>query len=144
MDYGLREPLYVTALRHAGVEPRETLKPAYLHTVDITASRDAILDWYESVPDPAPREAGDEVLAVHNLNFEYYPGRPVLSDLELRISAGEMLAIVGTNGAGKSTTIRMLCGLLPPTSGEALVGGEDVKKNPEGVKRIQGGGCGDR
>src|SRR5204863_366918 len=45
------------------------------------------------------------------------------------------LAEAGANGAGKSTTIRMLCGLLKPTRGTAVVGGIDVARDPEGVKQ---------
>ena len=50
------------------------------------------------------------------------------------VRTGEIFGFLGSNGAGKSTTIRMLCGLLKPTSGTALVGGIDVKRDPEGVK----------
>jgi ABC-2 type transport system ATP-binding protein len=51
------------------------------------------------------------------------------------VRAGEIFGFLGSNGAGKSTTIRMLCGLLRPTSGTAVVGGIDVGRDPEGVKR---------
>jgi drug efflux transport system ATP-binding protein len=51
------------------------------------------------------------------------------------VRAGEIFGFLGSNGAGKSTTIRMLCGLLKPTSGTATVGGVDVGRDPEGVKR---------
>ena len=51
------------------------------------------------------------------------------------VRAGEIFGFLGSNGAGKSTTIRMLCGLLKPTSGTATVGGMDVGRDPEGVKR---------
>jgi ABC-2 type transport system ATP-binding protein len=51
------------------------------------------------------------------------------------VRAGEIFGFLGSNGAGKSTTIRMLCGLLEPTSGTATVGGLDVERDPEGVKR---------
>jgi ABC-2 type transport system ATP-binding protein len=55
--------------------------------------------------------------------------------LSFDVQPGEIFGFLGANGAGKSTTIRMLCGLLRPTSGTALVGGVDVSKDPEGVKR---------
>jgi ABC-2 type transport system ATP-binding protein len=51
------------------------------------------------------------------------------------VQEGEIFGFLGANGAGKSTTIRMLCGLLRPTSGSATVGGIDVARDPEGVKR---------
>jgi ABC-2 type transport system ATP-binding protein len=62
-----------------------------------------------------------EFVAVDRLTFEVAPG--------------EVFGFLGSNGAGKSTTIRMLCGLLKPTSGTATVGGIDVSRDPEGVKR---------
>ena len=51
------------------------------------------------------------------------------------VARGEIFGFLGANGAGKSTTIRMMCGLLKPTSGTASVDGVDVSKNPEEVKR---------
>src|SRR6266568_3847832 len=51
------------------------------------------------------------------------------------VRQGEVFGFLGSNGAGKSTTIRMLCGLLKPTGGSATVGGIDVGRDPEGVKR---------
>ena len=58
-----------------------------------------------------------------------------VDDLSFDVRAGEVFGFLGANGAGKSTTIRMLCGLLKPTSGTASVGGIDVGRDPEGVKR---------
>jgi ABC-2 type transport system ATP-binding protein len=58
-----------------------------------------------------------------------------VNDISFDVRAGEVFGFLGSNGAGKSTTIRMLCGLLQPTSGTAIVGGIDVNRDPEGVKR---------
>ena len=55
--------------------------------------------------------------------------------LSFDVRPGEIFGFLGANGAGKSTTIRMLCGLLRPTSGTAHVGGVDVARHPEAVKR---------
>src|SRR5512138_93968 len=58
-----------------------------------------------------------------------------VNDVSFDVRQGEVFGFLGSNGAGKSTTIRMLCGLLRPSSGTALVGGIDVGKDPEAVKR---------
>jgi drug efflux transport system ATP-binding protein len=54
------------------------------------------------------------------------------------VERGRIFGFLGANGAGKSTTIRMLCGLLDPTSGSATVGGFDIAREPERVKRVIG------
>jgi ABC-2 type transport system ATP-binding protein len=58
-----------------------------------------------------------------------------VNELTFDVRQGEIFGFLGSNGAGKSTTIRMLCGLLRPSSGTAIVGGVDVSRDPEGVKR---------
>jgi len=72
------------------------------------------------VVDNLTRRFGD-FMAVDRLTFD--------------VQQGEIFGFLGSNGAGKSTTIRMLCGLLKPTGGTATVGGIDVSRDPEGVKR---------
>ena len=64
-----------------------------------------------------------------------FGGFVAVNRVSFDVRAGEIFGFLGSNGAGKSTTIRMLCGLLKPTSGTALVGGIDVGRDPEGVKR---------
>src|SRR3954462_8307963 len=61
-----------------------------------------------------------------------------VSNLNLKIGAGEMFGFIGPNGAGKSTTIRFLATLLRATTGEATVNGYSVKKDPLGVRRSVG------
>ena len=61
-----------------------------------------------------------------------------VDDVNFHVGAGEIFGYLGANGAGKSTTIRMLCGLLAPTSGDALVAGHRISKDPDSVKRSIG------
>jgi ABC-2 type transport system ATP-binding protein len=58
-----------------------------------------------------------------------------VDDVSFDVRRGEVFGFLGANGAGKSTTIRMLCGLLRPSGGKAFVDGLEVGENPEGVKR---------
>jgi len=58
-----------------------------------------------------------------------------VDDMSFSVRRGEIFGFLGSNGAGKSTAIRMLCGLLAPTAGTALVDGIDVARKPEQVKR---------
>lgn len=54
--------------------------------------------------------------------------------VSFHVEKGEIFGYLGANGAGKSTTIRMLCGLLSPTEGDAVVAGHQISRDPEGVK----------
>ena len=53
--------------------------------------------------------------------------------VNLEIEQGELFGLLGPNGAGKTTTINILCAILEPTSGTAIVGGRDVRKNLEEI-----------
>ena len=60
--------------------------------------------------------------------------RVALEGLDLVVHRGEIFGLLGANGSGKTTTIRMLCGLLAPTSGKARVVGFDIVRDPEKVR----------
>lgn len=61
-----------------------------------------------------------------------------VDDVNFTVAPGEIFGYLGANGAGKSTTIRMLCGLLEPSSGDAVVDGHRISTSPERVKRSIG------
>jgi ABC-2 type transport system ATP-binding protein len=73
---------------------------------------------------------------------KHYPSKDgvieAVRGVELRVEAGEIFGFLGPNGAGKSTTVRMLTTLLSITSGVALVGGVDVAREPDAVRRLIG------
>lgn len=58
-----------------------------------------------------------------------------VDNISFNVKEGEVFGFLGANGAGKSTTIRMLCGIISPTSGEAIVGGYSIKSQPDLVKQ---------
>ncbi|ODS37995.1 MAG: hypothetical protein A7316_08770 [Candidatus Altiarchaeales archaeon WOR_SM1_86-2] len=67
-----------------------------------------------------------------------YDGLRALDNLNLDIIKGEIFAFVGPNGAGKTTTMNLLVGLIEPTSGDAIIDGHDIVKDPIEVKKIIG------
>jgi ABC-2 type transport system ATP-binding protein len=67
-----------------------------------------------------------------------FGGFTAVDAVSFDVDRGRIFGFLGANGAGKSTTIRMLCGLLDPTSGTATVGGFDIRREPERVKQTIG------
>jgi ABC-2 type transport system ATP-binding protein len=80
------------------------------------------------------RPARADVIVVSHL-ARRFGAFVAVDDLSFSVKRGEVFGFLGSNGAGKSTTIRMLCGLLTPTSGTATIDGVDVTADPESVKR---------
>ena len=76
-------------------------------------------------------------ISVKNLTKKFGDFTSVNS-ISFDVKKGEIFGFLGANGAGKSTTIRMLCGILEPTSGDAIVGGHSIKSNPDAVKQSIG------
>lgn len=77
------------------------------------------------------------MISVTNLT-KTYPGIVALDNVSFEIPQGEICGYIGTNGAGKSTTVKILCGVLDFDGGEVFVGGINVKEDAVSVKRIVG------
>jgi ABC-2 type transport system ATP-binding protein len=67
-----------------------------------------------------------------------FEGREVVHDLSMQVKRGEIYGFLGPNGSGKTTTIRMLCGLLTPDSGEGTCLGYDIRRDADKIKRRVG------
>ncbi|AZN42817.1 ABC transporter ATP-binding protein [Paenibacillus albus] len=73
----------------------------------------------------------ETVLSVKGLTGGYSPRRPVLHDLSFEVGAGEMVGLIGLNGAGKSTAIKHILGLMQPHKGEIRIGGHTLAEQPD-------------
>ncbi len=88
--------------------------------------------------EPAPDQS-DAALAVDVRSLIVRFGAvEAVAGIDLQVPVGRATALLGRNGAGKSTTMRVLAGVIPPTSGSALVAGHDVAREPLAVKRLVG------
>ncbi len=90
---------------------------------EVLSVRTEVIDRKEARICPPPAGA----IEFRDVCFEYTRGRPVLSDVNLRIEAGDTVAIVGTTGAGKSTLASLVPRLYDPTAGAILIDGEDIR-----------------
>ena len=77
------------------------------------------------------------IIHTENLN-KTFGGFTAVNNISFSVKKGEIFGFLGANGAGKTTAIKMLCGLLSPTSGKATVAGFDVFKQPESIKKTIG------
>ena len=128
-DNGIREPLYVTAMRYAGIEITKEKKPAHVDSVVLDGTdRKKLKEWFEAQPLPKDEGEREKLLEVNHLNFGYTKGQQTLRNVSLSIDKGEMVSIVGRNGAGKSTFSKLICGFEDPDSGEVMFHGKDLLK----------------
>lgn len=124
---GIREPLYVTALKYAGVPLGRDQRLSYLPELRLTeADRRRVADWFFAQPEPKAEKAKKELLRAENIDFTYEGGHHALKGISASIAEGEMLSIVGTNGAGKSTFSKVLCGFEIPQKGTLTLSGENL------------------
>ena len=79
----------------------------------------------------------ENLIDAHNLSRSF-GGRPAVRDLDLTLERGEILGFLGLNGAGKSTTLRMLAGTLAPSAGRITIAGIDLLNDPKSAKRKLG------
>lgn len=124
---GIREPLYLTACKYAGIEIREEEHPGYIEELTLSDEDKAKLVSWVSTNSEEYSIADDPVLEAEHLCFSYDGIKNAVDDVSFKVNRGEMLAIVGKNGAGKSTISRLLTGFLREDSGDILLHGRNIR-----------------
>ena len=126
-EKGIREPLYVTALKYAGVELKPEMRPSYLPELKLTPEqKEQVRSWFRTQPEHRQEPDGEVLLRVEDLDFAYESGHHALRSISALVHKGEMLSIVGTNGAGKSTFSKVICGFEKAQKGILELKGVDL------------------
>lgn len=124
---GIREPLYVTALKYAGLTLTPDMRPSYLPELTLSEEqKQAFRNWFAGQPQSVQPQESNIQLLVKDLDFTYEGGHHAIRGISAVIHTGEMLSIVGTNGAGKSTFSKVICGFETPQSGTLTLSGKDL------------------
>src|SRR5579884_2146851 len=84
-----------------------------------------------------PQDGRPVIIEVNNL-VKTFGKHEAVKGVSFTIGKGEIFGLLGPNGAGKSTTINMMCGYLEPTSGDTLIDGQSITREPRKVKRMIG------
>ncbi|CEN25978.1 ABC transporter ATP-binding protein [Paraclostridium sordellii] len=123
---GIREPLYITALKYAGVNVTKDMKPGHIDTIDIDKFSDKLRNWDKEVVINNTYKNSEVLLELKNISFQYEKKKPILKDVSFKINKGEMVSIVGKNGAGKSTISKLICGFYKQTNGEIFLNNREI------------------
>ncbi len=126
-ENGIREPLYVTALKYAGVDITSDLHPHSIRTLTLSEEeKERVRAWFRAAPPSPPKPERPVLLDARDIRFSYDNGRPALDGVSVQVERGELMAIVGRNGAGKSTFSKVVCGFETQQEGTiAFLGAED-------------------
>lgn len=126
-DSGIREPLYITALKYAGVEITPNMKPSSIRTLSLgDEDINKVVSWYNETKKSEPSDDEKILLETNGVSFTYDNGHKALYDITMNVKEGEMLAVVGTNGAGKSTFSKVVCGFETNQEGTITLEGKDI------------------
>ena len=126
VETGIREPLYITALKYAGCNITPEMHPEHIDTLNVDGCREKLKYWYEDTLEDKKQMNNEVILEMKDVKFSYESGKEILHGVSFKVNKGEMVSIVGRNGAGKSTISKLICGFYKPTEGQILFNGRDL------------------
>lgn len=125
-ETGIREPLYITVLKYAGCDIKPEMRPEHIDTLNIDTCKEKLKTWYEGAIEDKQKIHNETILEMRNVKFSYESGKEILHGISFKVNKGEMVSIVGRNGAGKSTISKLICGFYKPTEGQILFNNRDL------------------
>ena len=127
-EHGIREPLYITAMKYAGCSLEGNKNLCSLEDLAFTPENETKLKtFFTSQYTPLKESEAEPVIEFDHVSFSYDHQKNVLTDINFQIRRGERIAIIGKNGAGKSTAAKLLCGLIRPSQGQIRLKGGDIR-----------------
>ncbi len=126
-NLGIREPLYITALKYAGCEITPETEPKNIDSIKIDSYINKLTRWFHRAEKLKKLVDDEVVLELKSIDFSYRQNEKIIHNVSFKINKGEMVSIVGKNGAGKSTISKLICGFYQPTNGEIFFEGNDMK-----------------
>ncbi|MGU3236822.1 DUF3744 domain-containing protein [Photobacterium damselae subsp. piscicida] len=125
-EHGIREPLYLTALKEAGCDITEQDNPAYFNQMPLEKFKPQVEHWFTQAKLPEHQTSQEVLLSLNNLAYSYDGERQTLQNVSFDVHKGEFVAVLGKNGSGKSTLTRLIMGVLEPDQGTICLNGEDL------------------
>ena len=125
-EVGIREPLYITALKYAGCTINPEIRPEHIDLLNVDREVPKLKEWFDGTIEETKNVSDEVVLEMKDVTFGYSNEKEILHGVSFKVNKGEMVSIVGRNGAGKSTISKLICGFYKPTSGKILFNDRDL------------------
>ncbi|HWO98324.1 MAG TPA: ABC transporter ATP-binding protein [Bacillus sp. (in: firmicutes)] len=123
---GLREPLYIEALNYAKCEWDASDKVSSIQNINKAKFKEALNSWYEKSEQNEKNMNAANILSLKHVHFSYDGVHEVLKGISLDIYEGEIVSLLGNNGAGKSTISNLITGISVPAKGDIYLGNERI------------------
>lgn len=129
-EVGLREPLYIEALKAANIDLQMATDISQVKTVSAPQLAEKLNNWQIDgrINGLKNQQNTEPLLILKDLDFKYPHGLQIFSNFNLTINAGEMLALVGKNGVGKTTLSQLITGFCSPNKGKIMLNEDDLSK----------------
>ncbi|WP_221364900.1 ABC transporter ATP-binding protein [Clostridium perfringens] len=125
-ECGIREPLYITALKYSGYELNKEMNLENIDKLKLSDDGEKLKTWYKSLNFNKKEREEDTLLEFKNVYFSYDKKKDILNDINFKINRGDIVSVVGKNGAGKSTISKLICGFFKESKGDIIFEGKSL------------------